>query len=281
MANGLKEIEGNHIAAEEYLTKNLTDTNGFRAKGDKLNLGFAEQGNIYDKDLQNYNMATIEEWVAGGFGNKTDSNSNDKSIRKMILDLVYPIGSIYLSFSNINPSKTLGGTWIQCSQGRFLVGVGESDNIFEPKETGGSSKAWLHSHEVASNGSHTHTASFFTKEKGAHTHHPSPPKTITSKNNKKYNMGFCEMITFGSSETGKIQVQRTNSGWTVAAANNKDYIQASGMTQEGSHTHDIYGEIDYAGTHTHDLSSTGQNNCDPNIANLPPYQAIYIWQRTE
>lgn len=42
-----------------------------------------------------------------------------------LIDLLYPIGSVYLSFTNVNPgTRFTGTTWEQVSQGRFLVGIG-------------------------------------------------------------------------------------------------------------------------------------------------------------
>jgi len=37
----------------------------------------------------------------------------------------YPVGSIYMSVNNINPSEFFGGTWEQI-EGRFLLGVGST-----------------------------------------------------------------------------------------------------------------------------------------------------------
>ncbi len=51
----------------------------------------------------------------------------------------FPIGSIYLSVNNINPSKWFGGTWEQIAKGRTLVGVDASQSEFnDVKKTGGS-----------------------------------------------------------------------------------------------------------------------------------------------
>ena len=37
----------------------------------------------------------------------------------------FPIGSIYMSLTNINPSTYFGGTWVQIKD-RFLLGAGDS-----------------------------------------------------------------------------------------------------------------------------------------------------------
>lgn len=42
-----------------------------------------------------------------------------------LIDLLYPVGSVFLSFSNTNPGvRFVGTTWTQVSQGRLLAGVG-------------------------------------------------------------------------------------------------------------------------------------------------------------
>jgi len=55
------------------------------------------------------------------------------------LDRVYPIDSVYISFSPNNPGTRLGGVWERCANGRCLVGVGTSDRNFLAGETSGHS----------------------------------------------------------------------------------------------------------------------------------------------
>lgn len=46
-----------------------------------------------------------------------------KTVANTLLEMVYPVGSIYMSTSSASPATFLGGTWTQI-KGRFLFGVG-------------------------------------------------------------------------------------------------------------------------------------------------------------
>lgn len=52
----------------------------------------------------------------------------------------YPVGSIYLSVNNTNPSKWFGGTWKLIAQGRTLIGVDTNDTDFNTVKKSGGSK---------------------------------------------------------------------------------------------------------------------------------------------
>lgn len=46
------------------------------------------------------------------------------------IDKIYPVGSVYVSVSNVSPSTFLGaGTWEAISQGRVLVGAGTGTDV--------------------------------------------------------------------------------------------------------------------------------------------------------
>lgn len=55
-----------------------------------------------------------------------------------LVNAVYPVGSIYISVTNTNPSSLFGGTWAAFGTGRTLVGVDTTQNEFNTvQKTGG------------------------------------------------------------------------------------------------------------------------------------------------
>ena len=78
----------------------------------------------------------------------------NKDNEKMYPHPYFPVGSIYLSVVNTNPTKWFGGTWELISQGRTLVGVDTNDADFNTvKKTGG---AKTHTLSIAEMPSHNH-----------------------------------------------------------------------------------------------------------------------------
>ena len=49
--------------------------------------------------------------------------------------MIYPVGSIYLSVNNVNPSTIFGGTWVQVSEGRALFGAGQITTTYDVNGT--------------------------------------------------------------------------------------------------------------------------------------------------
>jgi hypothetical protein len=65
---------------------------------------------------------------------------------KFNIDLVYPVGSIYMSVNNTNPADLFGGEWEQLKD-RFLIGAGGSYS-----GTGGQATINLqHNHKLRTN----------------------------------------------------------------------------------------------------------------------------------
>lgn len=73
---------------------------------------------------------------------------------RMNVDLVYPVGSIYLSVNATNPTQLFGGTWEQWGKGRVPVGIDTNNSNFNTIEkTGGEETHTLNINETPS---HSH-----------------------------------------------------------------------------------------------------------------------------
>ncbi|MFR5595327.1 DUF859 family phage minor structural protein [Anaerostipes sp.] len=159
---------------------------------------------------------------------------------KQAIGAVYPVGSIYMSVNNVNPSTYFGGTWIAWGSERVPVGVDTSNTDFNAVEkTGGASTVTLTTAQLPS---HSHAkGTLATASGGAHTH--------DLKNQK---------AAWGTSSGNRVLVDAT-SGYT--ALSNKT------TTSNGSHTHTISGSTAATG------SGSAHNN-------LQPFITCYMWKRT-
>lgn len=96
--------------------------------------------------------------------NKTATDESISTLNQKfagLIDLVYPVGSIYLSVNNVSPQTFLGGTW-EALQDRFLIGASAT---YPVNTTGGSAS---HTLTVAEMPAHTHA--FQGSSIGAHVH---------------------------------------------------------------------------------------------------------------
>jgi microcystin-dependent protein len=82
-------------------------------------------------------------------------NKTNVSIDALDLYNVWPVGSIYISVNNTNPSTYFGGTWVSFGAGRCLVGVDTSQTEFNTvQKTGGEKRHTLTVNEMPSHNHH-------------------------------------------------------------------------------------------------------------------------------
>ena len=91
--------------------------------------------------------------------------ANTKVNTSDLFDLIYPVGSIYLSVNSTSPSTLFGGTWTQIKD-TFLLGAGDSYTL---GDTGGEA-----THTLTSNELPTITGSFSTSDNVLVNSLPSP-----------------------------------------------------------------------------------------------------------
>ena len=163
-----------------------------------------------------------------------------KDYIKSLVGEMYPVGSIYMSVTNTNPSTYFGGTWVAWGAGRVPVGVNTSDTNFSTVEkTGGASTVTLTATQIPS---HTHAkGTLATASAGAHTHNLQNQKAA-----------------WGTNSSNRVLIDAT-SGYTE--------VTNKATTSAGAHTHTISG-------------STAATGGGGSHTNLQPYITCYMWKRT-
>ena len=90
----------------------------------KIQIGYAGAG------LNTSNLSHIAGYTDNGTKIKDVSKSVLQSwlgiSNSDLLNKLYPVGAIYLTWNNNNPGNFLGGTWVRMAEGRGLFGVGRS-----------------------------------------------------------------------------------------------------------------------------------------------------------
>ena len=227
----------------------------------------------------------------------------------------FPVGSVFFTAINNNPSELLGyGTWELIGKGRTILGASDTD---EGEETGGSMSKTLaaanipgHTHSIPS---HTHSVSAHTHQIPAHNHTASSASggshahSITINNGGShnhsitYNNGNNKFIGGGPASGGattKSQVRSTNE---VA---NMIYVWPKNFSINSGGTHNHSASAASAGSHSHTITvankaafntnsggggtsgsggsgNTGSTGSGTSFDITPSYIKLFIWKRIE
>lgn len=120
-----------------------------------------DEGNMQEGDTRD-NVVLADVTVTGLTVTITPRDADPKPTG--IVDIVYPVGSIYMSVNPANPSALFGGTWVSWGAGRVPVGVDTLDTSFNTVEKTGGEKT--HTLTTAEIPSHTHSAVPLAAQRG-------------------------------------------------------------------------------------------------------------------
>ena len=137
---------------------------------------------------------------------------------KLNVDLIYPIGSIYMNMNSTSPEVLFGGQWQQL-KARFLCGVGELDTANSSTFYGATPGGYtIWAGETA--GENLHTLS--VNEMPSHNH--GMQVAGTPLNTEGNTIGFRSGTNNGSGDFWNMCPTRTNSGshngWITYTGNN-------------------------------------------------------------
>lgn len=195
-----------------------------------------ESGNLIVRSLTSDTNVDTNTLSVGSIASKNNNFSLDANGNLSVnsittqsggIDLLamYPVGSIYMSVNNVNPSNYFGGTWETWGSGKVPVGVDTTQTEFNTVEkTGGEKTHTLsvdeipsHSHGMNSSGDHTHTYTGFIQCA------VTSSATYTAIAHKRYNSdGTSTPASMNSSGAHSHTIN--NSGGSQAHNNLQPYI---------------------------------------------------------
>ena len=208
---------------------------------------------IYANSLTNNRVLYIDESGKLNTTNVEPNSLNDiiNNFKAQLLDIIYPVGSIYISVNNVSPASFLGGSWTSIGAGRTLVGVDTSDSDFNTVEKTGGEKT--HTLTIAEIPSHNHTI--------AHTH-TRGTMNITgyftgqySVFNQSYGGAMYKYAGYGHGFSGG-----GGGGEGVGFDASRNWI---GSTSQPNN------------------DSSGNQGDGQSHNNLQPYITVYMWKRTQ
>ena len=171
-----------------------------------------------------------------------------------LVDLIYPIGSIYMSVNSTSPAFLFGGTWEQIKD-KFLLSSGDN---YTAGTTGGEASHVLSAEEMPSHNHNIPVLSGTAASNGAHTH-----RSDTLDGWMAYKGGST------GGDSARYRVAAGASYYTIGAITQSHLGYSGSTTSAGSHAHSVSINANTSG-----LSGSGNAH-----NNMPPYLSVYMWTR--
>ena len=194
---------------------------------------------------------------------------------------VYPVNSVYISYSNTNPGTLFGGTWENIGSGKVLRGISSGT----AGTTGGSETVTLKEENLPSHRHSIPVLTGTTGEAGKHSHTVTTNASSTLNNAITTTSGYLYKGGSAFSVSGTYDIVAGGSDGYFkkydAGANN---VPGMGL----NHIHTIpalTGSTNEVAAHTHTVSTTASNTgytgSGTAFSTLDPYLTVYMWKRTK
>lgn len=198
------------------------------------------------------------------------TNLENKTTVKAIIDVVYPVGSIYISKDSTNPGTLWPGTtWQREAEGRCIIGIGTGYTTVGA--TGGSSTVTLDTTQIPS---HAHTGPSHSHTTPNHSHTWSGTTSRSGEHRHSFtynNSNTCGTLSYahGTNDYGSQTTDQALGFYNIGSG--------------GSHNHTISGTTSSnngGNTGSGGTGNTGSTGGGGSHNNMQPYIVMYIWRRT-
>jgi len=136
----------------------------------------------------------------------TNSGGGSSLEPSTVCNLIYPVGSIYMSVNSTSPSTLFGGTWTQLKD-RFLLGAGDT---YSNGSTGGSATLQSHTHSI-------------------------PALSGTAASSKHSHIVTTKTTSYGQGSQSSWRCL----SWPGTSADYTQTVYTNNGTTDGAHTHNV------------------------------------------
>lgn len=192
--------------------------------------------------------------------------ANVQGAIEKLASMIYPIGSIYMSVNNVNPSTYFGGTWVAWGSGRVPVGVDTSDSNFDTVEKSVGCNTTSYTPE----GSVSKPTFSGTTESLSHSGGAVQGHQLTIAEMPKHSHKYAGAAAFGPSAPGDPN--------TVSTPVPND--STSEVGGDGSHSHEFTQPNDHSYTPAGSVSQPSFTGTEANISTIQKSITCYMWKRT-
>jgi hypothetical protein len=235
--------------------------------------------------------------IAQGGTGATTAAAAVSELKSALVDLLYPVGSIYMSANSASPSTLFGGEWEAWGQGRVPVGMGSNgtDNYSTVESEGGAASVSIaltennmpsHNHVFTPSGSvsSTFTGTYKNTENAA----PSHSHTITKDGSHSHTATVYYRPPSGAGSYTAHAGSRDNSSsssatsWVSISSNGEHSHGGSTQAAAPSHAHGYTpaGTVTSTFTGTTAGSSSAGSGAAFSVNTMQPYITCYMWKRT-
>ena len=212
--------------------------------------------NAYDANTT-YSVMTAAQVGAG-----TDTTNRvmradylKTGMKTLLLDICYPVGTIYTSTKNVSPATFMGGTWKSLS-GYFLYASTSSVTFNSNAKDGGANSV-----TVSSVASHNHTQDSHNHTQDTHNH----TQNAHSHSVNKYDGTWFSNEQGAASGSGR-QMFEVGYGTDQKHRFSSENTTATNVTK--------------VATNQAKTATNQAKGADYTVSTLPNYKRVYMWERT-
>ncbi|MBP5325313.1 MAG: hypothetical protein J6Y86_07460 [Pseudobutyrivibrio sp.] len=218
-------------------------------------------------DEEPYQVMSVAEIQAGTSeaARSMTAKNLKEGLAGLYLNMIYPVGSIYMSTKNVSPATFIGGTWRALSG--YMLRAATSNVTFDTNTKTGGADSVSYTPKGSNSGGSVGNTTLTVNQIPAHTHTQA---SCTNPGNHSHGLNSYQEYNGGGS------------AYRTFAYSSSNAVSSAATGAAGGHTHTItLNNTGGGGAHNHGFTNPTFTGTAATINTLPNYRNVYMWERTE